>query len=66
LISEEPLKEVIEKLKKLDKIAEELGCRIDHPFGTLSFLSLPVIPELRLTDKGLVDVAKFKIVDLFE
>ncbi len=66
LISEEPLKEVIEKLKKLDKIAADLGCRIDHPFGLLSFLSLPVIPELRLTDKGLVDVEKFKIVDLFE
>jgi adenine deaminase len=66
LISDEPLGEVIEKLKKLDKMAEELGCRIDHPFGILSFLSLPVIPELRLTDKGLVDVEKFKIVDLFE
>jgi adenine deaminase len=32
---------------------------------TLSFLSLPVIPELKLTDKGLVDVTQFKIVSLF-
>ena len=66
LISDEPLKDVLEKLKRLENVFEELGCGIEHPFGILSFLALPVIPELRLTDKGLVDVAKFKIVDLFE
>jgi adenine deaminase len=66
LISDEPLPEVVERQKKLENAAAELGCRIEHPFGILSFLALPVIPELRLTDKGLVDVARFKIVDLFE
>lgn len=66
LISDEPLKNVLEKQKKLDEAAKELGARIKYPFGVLSFLALPVIPELRLTDKGLVDVAKFKIVNLFE
>jgi adenine deaminase len=43
----------------------ELGVKIKHPFGILSFLALPVIPELKLTDKGLVDVNQFKFVDLF-
>ena len=66
LITDEPLKNMLERLKKLDKAVEEVGCRIEHPFGMLSFLALPVIPELRLTDKGVVDVGKFKIVDLFE
>ena len=66
LISDEPLKNVLERQKKLDKALEELGCKIEHAFGVLSFLTLPVIPEMRLTDKGLVDVAKFKIVNLFE
>ncbi|MBU0671507.1 MAG: adenine deaminase [Candidatus Margulisbacteria bacterium] len=66
LISDQPLDKVLEKLKILGQALKELGCKIEHPFGILSFLSLPVIPELRLTNKGLVDVAKFKIVDLFE
>ena len=66
LITDVTLKDVLEKQRKLDKAVEELGCKIEHPFGVLSFLSLPVIPEMRLTDKGLVDVAKFKIVNLFE
>jgi adenine deaminase len=66
LISDEPLDKVLEKQKKLDKVAQDLDSKIEHPFGILSFLALAVIPELRLTDKGLVDVAKFKIVDLFE
>jgi len=38
---------------------------VEHPFMYLSFLALPVIPELKLTDKGLVDVLKFSFVDLF-
>ena len=66
LISDQPLDKVLEKLKILGQALKELGCKIENPFGILSFLSLPVIPELRLTNKGLVDVAKFKIVDLFE
>ncbi|MHB8263311.1 MAG: adenine deaminase [Acidimicrobiales bacterium] len=41
-----------------------LGCSIEAPFMTLSFLGLSVIPELKLTDKGLVDVTRFELVDL--
>ncbi len=45
-----------EKLEKLENIASGLGCSLPSPFATLSFLALPVIPELRLTDKGLVEL----------
>ncbi|ODS43083.1 MAG: adenine deaminase [Candidatus Altiarchaeales archaeon IMC4] len=57
-------KEVIQKLKVLNKEATKLGVKIHSPFMTLSFLALPVIPELKITDKGLVDVRKFKFTDL--
>jgi adenine deaminase len=42
-----------------------MGCTLTDPFMTLSFLALPVIPELKLTDKGLIDVNKFEVVPLF-
>jgi len=41
------------------------GTSLSDPFMTLSFLALPVIPKLKITDKGLVDVSKFSIVPLF-
>ena len=63
LLSEEPLETVVAKLDELQQIATTLGCLLPHPFATLSFLALPVIPELRLTDKGLVDVLAFKLLD---
>jgi adenine deaminase len=62
LLSEEPLEAVVAKLEKLQKIALDLGCVLPSPFATLSFLALPVIPEIRLTDKGLVDVVTFKLL----
>jgi len=66
LMSEEPLESVVEKFDKLEAAAKEIGCAVHSPFGVLSFLALPVIPELKLTDKGLVDVSQFKIIDLFK
>jgi adenine deaminase len=65
LMSELPILQVRDKLIALKKKAKELGAVPDDPFFTLSFLCLPVIPSLKLTDKGLVDVDKFKIVGLF-
>ena len=62
LLSEEPLETVVSKLEELQKIAAGLGCVLPSPFATLSFLALAVIPELRLTDKGLVDVVAFKLL----
>ena len=63
LLSDEPLETVVNRLEKLKEVASSLGCRPPHPFATLSFLALPVIPELRLTDLGLVDVLAFKLVN---
>ncbi|NWG04707.1 MAG: adenine deaminase [Syntrophaceae bacterium] len=65
LMSEAPISKVNCQLKTLHHAAKNLGCKIPDPFMTLSFLSLPVIPELKITDKGLVDVHQFKFVPLF-
>ncbi len=62
LLSNEPLENVVDRLKKLEQVARELGSQLPSSFATLSFLSLPVIPELKLTDLGLVDVAEFKLI----
>jgi adenine deaminase len=53
------------RLEVLHRAARTIGCKLPDPFMTLSFLSLPVIPELKITDKGLVDVNQFKLVPLF-
>ena len=42
-----------------------MGCRLPEPFMALSFLALPVIPELRITDHGLIDVERFRQAPLF-
>jgi len=65
LMSERPLEEIAILWKSLTKAAKTLGCAPDQPFMALSFLALPVIPELRITDKGLIDVKLFRIVPLF-
>ncbi|MBI4286545.1 MAG: adenine deaminase [Chloroflexi bacterium] len=62
LLSPEPLETVVAKHEALDKAAKDLGARLPAPFATLSFLALPVIPELRLTDRGLVDVSQFQLI----
>ena len=63
LLSEEPLEAVVDGLEEIERLAHELGCPLPSPFSTLSFVALPVIPELRLTDRGLVDVVAFKLLD---
>lgn len=55
---------IVSSLKKLYEEVSKLGCILDAPFMTLSFLALPVIPELKITDYGLVDVKKFDFVNL--
>ena len=47
-----------------DAACNGLGVTIDSPFMQLSFLGLSVLPELRITDRGLVDVTKFALVDV--
>ncbi|WP_456487519.1 adenine deaminase [Candidatus Alkanophaga liquidiphilum] len=64
LMSYKPLEEVISRLEALEKSVRKLGCKLRSPFITMSFLALPVIPKLKITDKGLVDVEAFKLVSL--
>lgn len=63
LLSDEPLEAVVAGLERLEQAARDLGATLPAPFAALSFLALPVIPELRLTDLGLVDVNEFKLIE---
>ncbi len=63
LLSDESLETVVAGLERLERAARDLGTTLPAPFAALSFLALPVIPELRLTDLGLVDVNEFKLIE---
>jgi len=65
LMSEASIPQVTLQLEALHLAVKALGCKLPDPYMTLSFMSLPVIPELKITDKGLVDVNQFKFVPLF-
>jgi adenine deaminase len=65
LISDRPLEEVIAASRSCHDAAHALGCPLDSPFQTMAFLALSVIPHLKLTDRGLVDVDAFELVDLW-
>ncbi len=54
--------EVAASLERLRGFAKTLGCTLEEPFIQLSFLALPVIPSLKITDRGLVDVEQFRLV----
>ena len=58
-------KEVAGEYVKLTETVKKLGCTLNAPFMTLSFMALLVIPDLKIGDKGLFDVNKFKLVSLF-
>jgi adenine deaminase len=62
LMTEAPPESVASSLRKLKSLARKIGCPLEEPFLQLSFLALPVIPSLKITDMGLVDGHSFKIV----
>ncbi len=62
LLSDKPLEIAVEEFRKIEAAVASLGSLPPSPFAVLSFLALPVIPELKLTDLGLVDVLEFKII----
>jgi adenine deaminase len=62
LMSDRPAHEVAAGLHRLVEAARSLGTTIGAPFMHMSFLGLSVLPDLRLTDQGLVDVGKFALV----
>jgi adenine deaminase len=65
IMSDQSVHEVAVKYEELSARAKELGCNLAAPFMTLSFMALLVIPELKLSDKGLFDGIKFGFVPLF-
>ncbi len=65
LMSDEPFERVVSQVNDILGLARALGSPLRDPFIALSFLALPVIPTLRLTDRGLVDVERFRLVPLF-
>ncbi len=65
LMSDQPVEVVRHQMDKLTEAARSLGSALPDPFMTLGFLALEVIPALKLTDQGLVDVEKFAFVPLF-
>ncbi len=65
LMSDKPAEEVMAKINELENAAQKIGCKIADPFMSMAFLSLSVIPEIKITDKGLIDVNKFEVTDLF-
>lgn len=65
LMSDRPIGQVRQEMDNLLAAARQLGSPLHDPFGAMSFMALEVIPSLKLTDHGLVDVEQFRIVDLF-
>ena len=64
LLSDRPLPEVLAASRAINAAAEALGVSFPHPFQVLAFLALSVIPSLKITDRGLVDVDRFELVPL--
>jgi adenine deaminase len=64
ILSDAPLAEVVERSHAVVAAAERLGCTIEAPFQLMAFLALSVIPSLKITDRGLVDVDRFELVPL--
>src|SRR3954471_3474402 len=64
ILSDAPLADVVSASEAVVAAALDLGCAIDAPFQSLAFLALSVIPALKITDRGLVDVERFELVPL--
>ncbi len=64
LLSDRPAEEVAGEVEQMEAASHDLGARIAAPFMTMSFMALSVIPELKITDRGLVDTVRFELVPL--
>lgn len=64
LMSDRPLEEIYEKMEEMAITWDELGCEMTSPFSTMILLALPVLPELRITDKGLINTVNFEFVEM--
>ncbi|WP_062108094.1 adenine deaminase [Bacillus niameyensis] len=63
LMSDQPLETVVQEVKQLEAAWKEIGCPIHAPFMTFSLIALPVIPEIRISNRGIVDVTEFKLME---
>ncbi|MFH0823937.1 MAG: adenine deaminase [Pseudomonadota bacterium] len=66
LMSDRPLEEVTTGLGRLIRCVHDMGCPLEAPFATMSFMALTPIPELKMTDMGLFDSVNFRFTSLFE
>lgn len=66
LMSDKDFDYVVNKCDELNQAAHSIGCTLEDPFMTMGFLSLPVIPELKVTDKGVFDTNKLDFINIFE
>jgi adenine deaminase len=62
IVSPQPIEEVARNLEQLDQTVADMGVKIAHPFGFLSFLALSVVPALKITDLGVLDVNTWSII----
>jgi len=62
LMSDRPTPEVLEGIRLMNETAKKMGCILPAPFMTLSFISLPTVPQLGITDLGLIEVKTQKII----
>lgn len=64
LLSDKHLGEVVQDVAQLEVAWRQLGCEINAPFMTFSLIALPVIPEIRISNRGIVDVENFRLIAL--
>lgn len=64
LMSDQPFKNVVKQVKALDQAWKEIGCPLNAPFMTFSLIALPVIPSIRITNRGIADVDTFELIPL--
>ncbi len=64
LMSNKPLRETSKELKNIRNIWDEMGCGLETPLPAITFLALPVLPEIRITDKGLIDTIDFRMLEI--
>ena len=64
LLSDRPAEEVAAAVRHMHEAVRGLGATLPSPFMAMSFLALSVVPELKITDRGLVDTVKFELVPL--
>ncbi|WP_067839350.1 adenine deaminase [Amphibacillus sediminis] len=66
LMSDAPAEKVVEQVRQLEKAWRQIGCTIHAPFMTFSLIALPVIPDIRISNRGLVDVTSFSLIGVIK